>query len=151
MKYDGILVALYVLALAVIAIEFFSMVALTVVIVLLIVMIAVQKAGLENSIRALREEKNDKLNEILAKIEEVSRKTDNFKEDLGKQVVFVDNRVADVRHFVESELTNTFTELSRRLGELEDKLKESKQSMASAVGSLDERIQDIQREEEESF
>ena len=151
MKYDGILVALYVLALAVIAIEFFSMVALTVVIVLLIVMIAVQKAGLENSIRTLREEKNDKLNEILAKIEEVSRKTDNFKEDLGKQVVFVDNRVADVRHFVESELTNTFTELSRRLGELEDKLKESKQSMASAVGSLDERIQDIQREEEESF
>jgi len=151
MKYDGILVALYVLALAVIAIEFFSMVALTVVIVLLIVMIAVQKAGLENSIRALREEKNDKLNEILAKIEEVSRKTDNFKEDLGKQVVFVDNRVADVRHFVESELTNTFTELSRRLGELEDKLKESKQSMASAVGSLDERIHDMQREEEESF
>ena len=151
MKYDGILVALYVLALAVIAIEFFSMVALTVVIVLLIVMIAVQKAGLENSIRTLREEKNDKLNEILAKIEEVSRKTDNFKEDLGKQVVFVDNRVADVRHFVESELTNTFTELSRRLGELEDKLKESKQSMASAVGSLDERIQDMQREEEESF
>ena len=145
------LVALFVLALVVIAVELSNMVALTVVIVLLIVMIAVQKAGLENSIKALKMEKNDKLNEILAKIEEVSRKADNFKEDLGKQVVFVDNRVADVRHLVESELTSTFTELSRRLGELEDKLKESKQSMASAVGSLDERIQDMQREEEESF
>lgn len=151
MKYDGILIALYILALVVIVVEFFSMVSLTVMVVLLIVMIAVQKAGLENSIKGLREERDGKLNEILAKIEEVSKKADSFKEDLGRQVVFVDNRVADVRHFVESELTNTFTELSRRLGELEEKLKESKQSMASAVGSLDERIQDMQREEEEGF
>ena len=64
---------------------------------------------------------------------------------------FVYNRGAVSHLFVESELTKTNTEVSRRLGELEDKLKESKQSMASAVGSLDERIQDIQREEEESF
>lgn len=151
MKYEGILVALYVLALVVIVVELFNMIALTVVIVLLIVMIAVQKAGLENSIKSLREEKNEKLNEILAKIEEVSKKADNFKEDLGRQVVFVDNHVADVRHFVESEITNAYTDISRKLVELEERLKESKDTLASAVGSLDERIQDMQKEEEESF
>ncbi|MBS3050578.1 MAG: hypothetical protein J4400_00305 [Candidatus Aenigmarchaeota archaeon] len=151
MKYEGILIALYILALIVIVVELFSMVALTVVIVLLIVMIAVQKAGLENSIKSFRDEKNEKFSEILAKIEEVSKKSDSFKEDLSRQVVFVDNRVADVRHFVESEISNTFSDISRRLGELEERLKESKQSLASAVGSLDERIQDMQREEEESL
>ncbi|MBI4174361.1 MAG: hypothetical protein HY517_01850 [Candidatus Aenigmarchaeota archaeon] len=151
MKYDGILAALYILALVVVVVELFNMIALTVVIILLVVMIAVQKAGLESSIKALRNERDEKLNEILAKIEEVSKKADNFKEDLSRQVVFVDNRVADVRHFVEAEITNAYNDISRKLVELEERLKESKQTLASAVGSLDERIQDMQREEEESL
>ena len=151
MKYEGILIALYILALVVVIVELFNMIALTVVIILLIVMIAVQKAGLENSIKQLRDEKNTKLEDMLTKIEEISKKADNFKEELGRQVVFVDNRVTDVRHFVEAEITNAYTEISRKLAELEDKLQESKQTLASAVGSLDERIQDMQREEEESL
>src|SRR3989338_1627044 len=141
MKYEGILVALYILVLAVIAIELFSQIALTVVIVLLIVMIAVQKAGLEKPIRSFRDEKDKKLDDILSKVEEVSKKADNFKEDLGRQVVFVDNRVADVRHFVENEIQNVYAEISKRLAELEERLKESKETLASAVGSLDARIQ----------
>src|SRR3989338_3702945 len=135
MKYDGILVALYILALVVVVVELFNMIAITVVIILLVVMMAVQKAGLENSIKALRNEKDEKMNEMLAKIEEVSKKADNFKEDLGRQVVFVDNRVADVRHFVETEITNAYNDISRKLVELEERLKESKQTLASAVGS----------------
>lgn len=148
MKYDGILIALYILALVVIVVELFSMVALTVVIVLLIVMIAVQKVGLEKTVKSIENERNKRLDDILAKIEDVSKKTDNFKEDFNRQVVFVDNKVAEVRHFVETEMQNFYAELSRKMSEIEYKLDDAKQTLAAAVGSLDERLRGIESEEE---
>ncbi len=148
MKYDGILVALYILALVVIVVELLSMVALTVVIILLIAMVVVQKVGLEKSIKYLEGERNKRLDDIIAKIEEVSKKTENFKEDFNRQVVFVDNKVAEVRHFVETEMQNFYGDLSRKISELEDRLADAKQTFAAAVGSLDERIQNVERKGE---
>ena len=149
MKYDGILVALYVLVLIVIAYEFFSQVALTVVIVLLLVLVAVQKSGLEKLIRSTEGERNKRLDEISAKIDDVSRKADNFKEDLNRQVVFVDNKVSEVRQFVEGEVSNVYSEISNRVTQLEDKLEEIRQGFSAAIGSLDERIRPLEKEEEE--
>lgn len=152
MKYDGVLIALYILVLAVLVIKLFSMVALTIVIVLLIVMIAVQKTGLEKMIKNLESEKNTKLDEIISKIDDVSRKTENFKEDLNRQVVFVDNKIGEVKHFVETEMNSAYSELARKVLEFEERLSEVRQNMASAIGSMDERLQNMEKEEEtESF
>ena len=98
MRYDGVLIALYILVLVLIVKVLFSMVALTVVIVLLMVMALVQRFGLENLVKSKEDERNKKLDEILIKIEEVSKKTDNFKDDVNRQVVFVDNkwRICDI-------------------------------------------------------
>ena len=153
MKYDGILLGLYVLVLVVIAIELFSMVSLTVVIVLLMVMIIVQKIGLEKMIKSVENEKNKKLDEILAKIEDVSKHAESFKDDMSRQVVFVDNKIGEVRHLVEVEMNNTYIEMSRKVAEIEERLNELKQGFAAAVGSLDERLHNTEKpeEEEESF
>ena len=148
MKYDGVLIALYVLALIVVLKEFFNTIGLTIVVVLLILMMVVQKIGLEKMIKAVEKEKDNKLGEIVSKVDEISRKVDNFKEDANRQVVFVDNKVADLRHFMEVEMQNVHSQLSRQVLELEDKLNEIKRTMSSAVGSLDERIR-VEEEKEE--
>ena len=148
MKYDGVLIALYVLALIVVLKEFFNTIGLTIVVVLLILMMVVQKIGLEKMIKAAEKEKDNKLGEIVSKVDEISRKVDNFKEDANRQVVFVDNKVADLRHFMEVEMQNVHSQLSRQVLELEDKLNEIKRTMSSAVGSLDERIR-VEEEKEE--
>ena len=148
MKYDGVLIALYVLALIVVLKEFFNTIGLTIVVVLLILMMVVQKIGLEKMIKAVEKEKDNKLGEIVSKVDEISRKVDNFKEDANRQVVFVDNKVADLRHFMEVEMQNVHSQLSRQVLELEDKLNEIKRTMSSAVGSLDERIRVEEKREE---
>ena len=152
MKYDGVLIALYILALIVVARTFFDTIGLTIVIVLLILMMVVQKSGLEKMIKSVERDKDNKLGEILAKVDDVAKKVDNFKDDVNRQVVFVDNKVADLRHFVEVEVQSVHGELSRQVVALEDRLNELKQSMSSAVGSLDDRIrvEEIKEEKEES-
>ncbi|HLC77154.1 MAG TPA: hypothetical protein VJH04_03025 [archaeon] len=152
MKYDGVLIALYILALIVVARTFFDTIGLTIVIVLLILMMVVQKSGLEKMIKSVERDKDNKLGEILAKVDDVAKKVDNFKDDVNRQVVFVDNKVADLRHFVEVEVQSVHGELSRQVVALEDRLNELKQSMSSAVGSLDDRIrvEEIKEEKEEN-
>ena len=149
MKYDGVLIALYILALIVVARTFFDTIGLTIVIVLLILMMVVQKSGLEKMIKSVERDKDNKLGEILAKVDDVAKKVDNFKEEVNGQGVFVDNQVADLRHFVEVEVQNVHSELSRQVVALEDRLNEIKQTMSSAVGSLDDRIR-VEEEKEES-
>ncbi len=151
MKYDWILIALYLLVLAVIAINLFSEAALTVVIVMLIVIVIVQKMGLEKVIKSGETEHNKKMDEMTAKIEDVSRKVDNHKEDTNRQIVFVDSKINDVRHFVEVEINNSYSDLSRRLAGIEDKLNEMRHIFSAAVGSLDERIQSTEQKDEEVF
>jgi low affinity Fe/Cu permease len=151
MKYDWILIALYLLVLVVIAKELFSMAALTVVIVLLMVIVIIQKMGLERLINSGETERNKKLDDMTSKIEEVSRKVDNHKEDFSRQVVFVDSKVNDVRHFVEVEINNAYSDLSRRLVGIEDKLNEMRHIFSAAVGSLDERIQSTEQKDEDVF
>lgn len=140
MKYDGVLIALYVLALIVVLKEFFNTIGLTIVVVLLILMMVVQKIGLEKMIKKLESEKNNRLDEIVTKIDDVGRRVDGFKDDTNRQVVFVDNKVSDLRHFVGVEVQNVHSELSRQVIALEDRINEIKQTMSSAVGSLDDRI-----------
>lgn len=152
MKYDGILLGLYALALVVIAVELFSMVALTVVIILLMVMIVVQKVGLEKMIKSVKSEHNKKLDEILSKVEDVSKRTESFKDDMNRQVVFVDNKIGEVKHLVEVEMNNTYIEISRKVAEIEERLNDLKQGFAAAIGSLDERLHSTEEEKaEESF
>ena len=79
MKYDGVLIALYILALIVVARTFFDTIGLTIVIVLLILMMVVQKSGLEKMIKSVERDKDNKLGEILAKVDDVAKKVDNFK------------------------------------------------------------------------
>ena len=149
MRYDGILIALYILVLVLIAKELFSMVALTVVIVLLMALIMVQRFGLENLIKSREGERNKKLDDLLVKVEEISKKTDNFKDDVNRQIIFVDNKVADLRHFFEVEIQNFYSDLLRKMAAIEDRLGDVKQTVASAVGSLDERIQDVEKKDEQ--
>ena len=140
MKYDGVLIALYVLALIVVLKEFFNTVGLTIVVVLLILMMVVQKIGLEKMVEKLESEKNIRLDEITTKIDAIGNKMDGFKDDVNRQVVFVDNKVADLKQFVEVEVQNVHGELSRQILLLEERINEIKQTMSSAVGSLDDRI-----------
>src|SRR3989338_789322 len=152
MKYDGVLIALYILALIVVARTFFDTIGLTIVIVLLILMMVVQKSGLEKMIKSVERDKDNKLGEILAKVDDVAKKVDNFKEDVNRQVVYIFFEIINLRHFVEVEVQSVHGELSRQVVALEDRLNELKQSMSSAVGSLDDRIrvEEIKEEKEEN-
>ena len=149
MKYDGVLIALYVLALLVVLKEFFNTIGLTVVVILLILMMVVQKIGLEKMVKKLENEKNNRLDEITTKIDDIGKKVDSFKDDMNRQVVFVDNKVADLRNFVEVEVQNVHSELSRQILTIEGRINEIRQTMSSAVGSLDDRIR-AEEEKEES-
>lgn len=149
MKYDYVLIALYLLVLFVIAKELFTTVALTVTLILVMVIVIVQKLGLENSVSASEKRTERKLEEMSVRIDDVSKRLDRHKDDTNRQVEFVDSKVSDVRHFVEVEVANSYNELSRRLAEIEDRLNEAKQIFAAAVGSLDERVQNVEKEERE--
>jgi uncharacterized protein YoxC len=151
MKYDYVLIGLYLLVLFVIAKELFSMVAITVVLVLLMVVVMVQKMGLENSISSTGKKNERKIEEMTTKVDDVSKKADRYKEDTNRQLEFVDNKVADVKQFVEVEIANAYGDLSRRIADLEDRVNEIRQIFAAAVGSLDERVQGVEKKEEESF
>src|SRR3989338_3934315 len=144
MKYDGVLIALYLLALVVIVVKIFDMVAITVVLILIILMIIIQKSGLEKLLKSNENERNKKLDEILAKVEEISKRTDNFKDDINRQVVFVDNKVSEVRHFAEVEVSDIYNDLSRKLTGIEDRISELRQTLAASIGSMDERIRGIE-------
>lgn len=148
MKYDGVLIALYILALVVVLKYSFNETGVIVVTVLLILMIIVQKIGLEKMIKKLESEKNNRLDEITSKIDDVGRKVESFKDDMNRQVVFVDNKVADLRNFVEVEVQNVHSELSRQILSMGDRINEIKQTMSSAVGSLDDRIRAEEKKEE---
>ena len=149
MKYDGVLIALYVLALLVVLKEFFNTIGLTIVVVLLILMMIVQKIGLEKMVKKLENEKNNRLDEITRKIDDIGKKVDSFKDDMNRQVVFVDNKVADLRNFVEVEVQNVHSELSRQILTIEGRINEIRQTMSSAVGLLDDRIR-AEEEKKES-
>jgi predicted nucleic acid-binding Zn-ribbon protein len=151
MKYDWILIGLYLLVLIVIVRDLFSMMALTVVIVLLMVIVIVQKIGLEKMINSGEEERNRKLDDMRAKIEGISNKTDGYRDDFNRQIVFVDNKVSEVRHFVEVEISNAYNDLSRRLVGIEERLNEVRQLFSAAVGSLDERVESVEKKEDEIF
>ena len=151
MKYDWMLIGLYILVLVVLVRELFSMVALTGVIVLLMIILIVQKIGLENLISSKEIERDRKLDDIRIKVDGISNKVDAHKDDFNRQIVFVDNKVSEVRHFVEVEVNNAYSELSRRLGGIEDKINEVRHLFSAAVGSLDERVQEVEQKEEEVF
>src|SRR3989337_405582 len=119
MRYDWLLIGLYILVLVVLVRELFGMVALAGVIVLLMIIIVVQKIGLENLINAKEEERNRKLDDIRSKVDAIANRV-----DANRQVVFVDNKVSEVRRFVEVEVNNAYNELSRRLAGIEDKIGE---------------------------
>ncbi|MFA4819520.1 MAG: hypothetical protein WC613_01015 [Candidatus Aenigmatarchaeota archaeon] len=144
MKYDGVLIALYILVLVVIVVKIFDMVAITVVLILIILMVIIQKSGLEKLLKFNENERNKKLDEILAKVDDISKRTDNFKDDINRQVVFVDNKVSEVRHFVEVEVSDIYNDLSRKLTGIEDRIGELRQTLASSIGSMDERIRGIE-------
>ena len=95
MKYDFILIALYLLVLAVIAIELFDMVAITVIFVLIILIVILQKVGIHDTLESFRSNTDTKLDEMTRKIDSISRKADDIKEDVSKQVSFVDNKNED--------------------------------------------------------
>ncbi len=148
MKYDFILIALYLLVLAIIAIELFDMVAITVIFVLLILVVILQKVGLQDALNTLRFDNDKRIEEINQKVDSISRKTDEIKDDVAKQVSFVDNKIADVRHLVEVEIGTSYNELSRKLAGIEDRLNEVRQIFAAAVGSLDERMKNVENDKE---
>ncbi len=149
MKYDYILIGLYLLVLFVIAKELFTTVALTVTLILIMVIVIVQKIGLENTVSSSEKRTERKLEEMSLRIEDTSKRLDRYKDDTNRQVEFVDSKVSDVRHFVEVEVANTYNELSRRLADIEDRLNEARQIFAAAVGSLDERVQNVEKEKQE--
>lgn len=148
MKYDGLLIILSLLVVALLAVELLDMAALTVVVVLIVLIAVVQRAGFGHALKKV-DEKTDKIHEILSKVEDVSKKFDNFKDDITRQVTFVDGRVSEVRNFVEVEVQNTHMELSRRLAEVEDKFNDMKQTLSAAIGSLDERIRAAEEKKDE--
>ena len=153
MKYDYVLIGLYLLVLFVIATSLFTTVALTVTLTLIMVIVIVQKMGLENNVSAVEKRAERRIEEISLKVDDVSRRLDRYKDDTNRQVEFVDNKVSDVRHFVDVEVANAYNELSRKLADIEDRLNEARQIFAAAVGSLDERVQSVEKrkQEEEVF
>ncbi len=144
MKYDFVLVALYLLILAVIAIELFNMVAITVVFVLMILVVILQKVGLQDLIDSLRLGTDKRIEEISQKVDLIAMKADEIKSDVNRQLSFVDNKMADMRHLMDIEIGNSYNELSRKLAIIEDRLNDVKQIFSAAVGSMDERLKNVE-------
>src|SRR3989338_2839971 len=87
------------------------------------------------------EEKIKTINENTEKIGEIKTSTE-------KGLIGIENSIIEFRNEYRAEIDSSYRDLARRLAETEQKIESIKKTMGSAVGMMEERIEEIEEDKQ---
>lgn len=141
----GLLVLLYLISLAVA----FQAASPQIIIALLIIMIItlLGKIDAKTETSKLKESLTEKLDSITQKVDAIP-KTDEIRESFRRDIQFVDGKISELRNEYTVELEKQYRELARKILEVENSIGEIRRTLGAAFGSLEERLESVEHEEE---
>ena len=147
MKEMAIL-ALYAITLVVILIEFSSQWGLAIVMMLILVITLLVKMTSEERINDVKKDRELYINVISERLNAFSNRVEDLKSNINKNAFNIQNRIYEVEHSAQIEMESNYRDLAKKIFDLENRLGDVKKTLGAAYGSLDERLQRFEKEEE---
>ncbi|MBI4019566.1 MAG: hypothetical protein HY364_04915 [Candidatus Aenigmarchaeota archaeon] len=148
--YDKALLGLYAISLFAIIALLSDVWALAAILILILMLSLVQKAAVEDEMIRESDKNREALVQVVARLEMFSRKLEEIRYDVGKGFYTFDNRLKEARADYQKDMDMNYRELARKIFEVENRLTAARRTFASALGSMDDRI-NSKDEEEESY
>src|SRR3989338_1814960 len=140
----------FVLYAAVIAILLISQAnwAITLISILIILAVIISKSSGEEKIKTINENTEKILGSIAERLEKFSEKIGEIKTSTEKGLIGIENSIIEFRNEYRAEIDSSYRDLARRLAETEQKIESIKKTMGSAVGMMEERIEEIEEDKQ---
>ncbi len=117
---------------------------------LLLIVILLGKINARSEVSRLKEGITEKLDAITSKIDAIP-KTDGIKESFNRDLLFLDSKVNELRNEYTVEMEKQYRELARKIAEVENGLGEIRRTLGAAFGTLEERLESVEHEEESTL
>ena len=148
MFYDKVLLMLYVIVIVIVFLELHELWGIAAIVLLFLVIFLVQKINIEDKLGKYSKKREEILDNIMNRIELFSKNLDELKYNLNKHLFAVETRIDELRHDHEIEIEKNYRELAKKIFEIENRLNGVKKTLGSALGSLDERLRNIEKDSE---
>lgn len=117
-------------------------------ILLLMLIILVQRSEIRESFRVVSiidKKRRKQLSLVSRKLDEFVVAIDKVRKEICKDMFAIENRITWSKSDYKLEMERNYRELARKILEVENKLSKTRRTIAAALGSLDERIGEIEK------
>ncbi|MDI6721863.1 MAG: hypothetical protein QMD85_05695 [Candidatus Aenigmarchaeota archaeon] len=147
---EKLLLALYAAIIVFIAIEFFGLWNLAVVLFGIVAIGIVQKMSLERKMKKIDSSRNRIVDLIAEKIDLFSRSVDSLKTDFSRSIEFLDNKINVVNHIYEGEMKKGYLDISSRISSFEERIEKLREALDAVYSNIDSRLASIENRDKEA-
>ncbi len=147
--HEKLLLVLYAAITVFVAVEFFDLWNLAVVLLGIVAAMVVQKISSDKKIRSVEGSRGRLIDVISQRIDVFSGGIDSLKRDFSKNIEFLDNKINVVNDIYQGEMKKGYSEISGRISILEQKLERVREAIDSSYMSLDSRLAEVERRHDE--
>ena len=148
---DKLLLILFVAALALIVLGLFDFWLISIIFMLLLIISLMLKMSADEKIEKIEKNRSRLVTLVTDRLDGISGGIDNVRNDFNKSVFALENRVSEVKHSYETEMEENYRELAKKIFDVENKLNVVKKTLGAAYGSIDERLQRLEKKPEEEI
>src|SRR3989344_4334282 len=147
--HEKILVVLYAAITVFVAVEFFHLWNLSVVLLGIVAAMVVQKISSDRKIRNVDGDRGKLIDIISQRIDVFSGSIDSLRRDFSRSIEFLDNKINVVNNIYQGDMKKGYSDISGRVSMIEQKLDKVGEAVDNVYTSLDSRLANVEKRDVE--
>ncbi|MBI2173209.1 MAG: hypothetical protein HYT73_03315 [Candidatus Aenigmarchaeota archaeon] len=143
--HEKLLVVLYAAITVFVAVEFFDLWNLSIVLLGIVAAMVVQKISSDRKIRNVDGNRGKLIDVISQRIDIFSVGIDSLRRDFSRSIEFLDNKINVVNNIYQEDMKKGYFEISGRVSMIEQKLDKVGEAVDNAYMSLDSRLSEVEK------
>ena len=147
--HEKLLVVLYAAITVFVAVEFFDLWNLSVVLLGIVAAMVVQKISSDRKIRNVDGDRGKLIDIISQRIDVFSGSIDSLRRDFSRSIEFLDNKINVVNNIYQGDMKKGYSDISGRVSMIEQKLDKVGEAVDNVYTSLDSRLANVEKRDVE--
>ena len=143
------MVVLYAAITVFVAVEFFDLWNLSVVLLGIVAAMVVQKISSDRKIRNVDGDRGKLIDIISQRIDVFSGSIDSLRRDFSRSIEFLDNKINVVNNIYQGDMKKGYSDISGRVSMIEQKLDKVGEAVDNVYTSLDSRLANVEKRDVE--
>lgn len=147
---EKLLIVLYAAIAVFVAVQFYDLWNLAIVLFGILVISLVQKISIEKRVKSVESGRERVIDVITQRIDSFSGNIASLKSDFSKNIEFLDNKINVVNSIYEGEMKKGYADISSRISSFEERIERIRGALDEIYNSMDSRLSSLENRGNES-